>query len=297
MDLQLREPLLDLAQDLGHRVVAGIHHPHPQARGRAGGTLGGQGRPLDLREDLAGFDQQGPPGRGELHVVGGAVQQQHAQFAFEALELLARGRLDDVLAGGRPAEVQLLGQGDEVAQLAKLHARHPRLQLHAEATAPSPTATASRQSCSWPVPPRRGGCCPPESVAVARRRPAGAGSPSGPRPACSTPCPSGRRRVRPDKIHADKGYDSQTNRAWLRRRGIRPRIARRGIESSSRLRRHRWRVERSLSWLSCWRRLQLRWDRDSGRWFAFVLLACAVVCFNRLQFEADRKRRAGCHGC
>jgi transposase len=29
-------------------------------------------------------------------------------------------------------------------------------------------------------------------------------------------------------------------------------------------------------------RLQVRWDRDSGRWFAFVLLACAVVCFNRL---------------
>jgi hypothetical protein len=41
-------------------------------------------------------------------------------------------------------------------------------------------------------------------------------------------------------------------------------------------------VERALSWLSCFRRLQLRWDRDSGRWFAFVLLACAVVCFNRL---------------
>jgi hypothetical protein len=42
-------------------------------------------------------------------------------------------------------------------------------------------------------------------------------------------------------------------------------------ESSTRLGRHRWRVERSLSWLSCWRRLQVRWDRDSGRFFAFVL--------------------------
>jgi hypothetical protein len=39
---------------------------------------------------------------------------------------------------------------------------------------------------------------------------------------------------------------------------------------------------RTESWLSCWWRLQVRWDRDSGRWFAFVLLACAVVCFNRL---------------
>jgi hypothetical protein len=42
------------------------------------------------------------------------------------------------------------------------------------------------------------------------------------------------------------------------------------------------RSSRSLSWLSCFRRLQVRWDRDSGRWFAFVLVACAVVCFNRL---------------
>jgi hypothetical protein len=94
--------------------------------------------------------------------------------------------------------------------------------------------------------------------------------------------PSGRRRTRPDAVHADKGYDSRANRAWLRRRGITARIARRGIESSTRLGYHRWKVERSLSWLSCWRRLGVRWDRDAGRWFAFVLLACALVCFNRL---------------
>jgi IS5 family transposase len=93
---------------------------------------------------------------------------------------------------------------------------------------------------------------------------------------------SGRRRVRPGKLDADKGYHSAVNRARLRRRGIRSRIARRGVESSTRLGRHRWRVERTLSWLSCWRRLQVRWDRGSERWFAFVLLACALTCFQRL---------------
>jgi transposase len=92
--------------------------------------------------------------------------------------------------------------------------------------------------------------------------------------------PAGRRRSRPGALHADKGYDSRANRAQLRRRGITARIARRQVESSTRLGRHRWKVERSLSWLSCFRRLQVRWDRDAGRWFAFVL-ACAVVCFNR----------------
>jgi transposase len=94
--------------------------------------------------------------------------------------------------------------------------------------------------------------------------------------------PAGRRRTRPAKVHADKGYDSRANRAYLRQRGIKARIARRQIESSARLGRHRWKVERALSWLSCFRRLQGRWDRDAGRWFAFVLVACAVVCFNRL---------------
>jgi IS5 family transposase len=94
--------------------------------------------------------------------------------------------------------------------------------------------------------------------------------------------PSRRRRTRPGKVHADKGYDSRANRAYLRQRGIRARIARREVESSRRLGRHRWKVERSLSWLSCFRRLAVRWDRDAGRWFAFVLVACAVGCFNRL---------------
>jgi hypothetical protein len=94
--------------------------------------------------------------------------------------------------------------------------------------------------------------------------------------------PAGRRRTRPGKVHADKGYDSRANRAYLRRRGIKARIARREVESSTRLGRHRWKVERSLSWLSCFRWLQVRWDRDAGRWFAFVLVAWAVVCFNRL---------------
>ena len=94
--------------------------------------------------------------------------------------------------------------------------------------------------------------------------------------------PAGGGAPGPARSTLTRATTAAANRAYLRRRGITARIARRGVESSTRLGRHRWRVERSLSWLSCWRRLQVRWDRDSGRWFAFVLLACAVVCFNRL---------------
>jgi IS5 family transposase len=49
----------------------------------------------------------------------------------------------------------------------------------------------------------------------------------------------GPRRRRPDKLHADTGYDYPHLRAWLRDRRITPRIARRGIETSERLGRHR----------------------------------------------------------
>jgi transposase len=49
----------------------------------------------------------------------------------------------------------------------------------------------------------------------------------------------GRPRQRPVKLHLDKGYDDRRCRRALRRRGITPRIARRGVGSSQRLGRHR----------------------------------------------------------
>ena len=40
----------------------------------------------------------------------------------------------------------------------------------------------------------------------------------------------GRPRRRPDKVHADKGYDFRRCRQYLHRRGIKVQIARRGME-------------------------------------------------------------------
>ncbi|MDB5929067.1 MAG: family transposase [Polaromonas sp.] len=56
----------------------------------------------------------------------------------------------------------------------------------------------------------------------------------------------GKPRQRPGKLHADKAYDHRRCRRACRQRGIEPRIARRGVESSERLGRHRWVVERTL---------------------------------------------------
>jgi hypothetical protein len=87
----------------------------------------------------------------------------------------------------------------------------------------------------------------------------------------------------PGTVHADKADDHRRCRAYLRARGIRPRIARRMIESSTRLGRHRWTIERTEAWLGGWRRLRIRYERSSERFDALVLLACSVICCNRLQ--------------
>jgi IS5 family transposase len=88
----------------------------------------------------------------------------------------------------------------------------------------------------------------------------------------------GRPRQRPAKLHLDKGYDFPRCRRALRRRGIAPRIARRGVESSQRLGRHRYVVERSLAWLVGYRRLQVRYERRADILLGFLGLACALIC-------------------
>lgn len=92
----------------------------------------------------------------------------------------------------------------------------------------------------------------------------------------------GPRRRRPAKLHADKGYDYADLRRFLRGRGIVPRIARRGVERSDRLGRHRWVVERTMSWLNGFRRLHRRYERKPEHFLAFAGIAAALICHHRL---------------
>jgi transposase len=89
----------------------------------------------------------------------------------------------------------------------------------------------------------------------------------------------GRPRRRPAKRHADLGYAARGNRAALRRRGIAPRIARRGVESRARLGRYRWVVERDFAWLHRNRRLRVRYERHPALHDAFLHLGCALICW------------------
>ena len=95
--------------------------------------------------------------------------------------------------------------------------------------------------------------------------------------------PNGRRRKRPGKLHADKAYGIPRCRQALSQRHIRVRIARKGIDSSQRLGRHRWVIERTLAWLNRCRRLTIRYERRADLHQASLTLGCALICFKVLQ--------------
>ncbi len=93
---------------------------------------------------------------------------------------------------------------------------------------------------------------------------------------------AGRPRRRPAKLPADKGYGFAHCRRTLRRRAIIPRIARRGIESSERLGRHRWVVERTPAWFARFRRIAVRYERRADIFTAFHI-AASLICWRFAQ--------------
>nr|WP_235157381.1 IS5 family transposase [Rhodococcus ruber] len=92
----------------------------------------------------------------------------------------------------------------------------------------------------------------------------------------------GPRRRRPGRLRADKGYDAAVHRRWLSERGIVPRIARRGVDTSERLGRYRRKIERTLAWLTGFRRLTIRYERHGEHFAGFLRLAAALTCWKKL---------------
>jgi transposase len=46
---------------------------------------------------------------------------------------------------------------------------------------------------------------------------------------------------------------------------------------------HRWVIERTLAWLSRYRRLTIRYERLAAMHRAFLYLGCALICLRYLQ--------------
>jgi transposase len=95
----------------------------------------------------------------------------------------------------------------------------------------------------------------------------------------------GHPKKYPDRLYADRGYDSEPHRRKLRARGITPFLAKRNTEHGSGLGVYRWVVERTLSWLHQFRRLRVRFDRRKDIQKAFLALAESLICLRTLKPE------------
>ena len=94
----------------------------------------------------------------------------------------------------------------------------------------------------------------------------------------------------PQRLIADRGYDSNAVRQMLAERGIEPIIPARSNNTHAthqdrrklRRYRHRWIVERTIGWLGHFRRLVVRYERLLESYAGFFHLACALLTLRRV---------------
>ncbi len=100
----------------------------------------------------------------------------------------------------------------------------------------------------------------------------------------------GRPRHRPERVQADRGFDAEAHRHWLRAHHMEPVLAKRGTPHGSGLGKTRWVVERTLAWVHQFRRLRVRWERRGDIHYAFFHLALALIT---RRFLKSRPRARG----
>jgi len=97
----------------------------------------------------------------------------------------------------------------------------------------------------------------------------------------------GRPLRKPKIVQGDRGYSSEPHRERLRKRDIKPVLAKIGSPHGSGLGKTRWPVERTIAWLHSFRRLKFRYERYAHIHEAFLSLACALICWTRLKSLAN----------
>jgi transposase len=101
---------------------------------------------------------------------------------------------------------------------------------------------------------------------------------------------AGRPRQKPQRVIADKGYDSDRLRQQLARRGIeliaphRKNRRKPATQDGRALRRYkrRWIIERTIAWLGNFRRLVVRYDRSLTIYHGFFHIACFMIALRRV---------------
>lgn len=100
----------------------------------------------------------------------------------------------------------------------------------------------------------------------------------------------GRPRTRPERLIADKAYDSDPLRERLGHRGIELIVPHRKnrtkppTQDGRPLRRYarRWIVERTNAWLQNFRRLVVRYERSAVVFLGLIHMACAIIALKRV---------------
>ncbi len=127
---QLLEAQLDARIALIERIHQGAHQiagegrRHAQAQAAATEVAHLVDRSLrrfQLAQGTPRMKQVQLAGIGGTHAPAGAVEQLHAQLLFQLPHLLREGRLRNVQRLGGAGEVAMLGDSEQVAQVAKQH--------------------------------------------------------------------------------------------------------------------------------------------------------------------------------
>ncbi len=88
-------------------------------------------------------------------------------------------------------------------------------------------------------------------------------------------------RNKPQHLCLDKGYVGKPCEQAALRRDYIPHLPLKGTETAKPKRRrhkaHRWKVERTLSWLNRARRLLIRWEKKVANYVGFLHLQFAIV--------------------
>ena len=100
----------------------------------------------------------------------------------------------------------------------------------------------------------------------------------------------GRPRQKPQRLIADKAYDSDPLRMRLKKRGMelivphKSNRVRKPTQDGRSLRRYRkrWKIERTNAWLGNFRRLVVRYERYLHIYQAFFHIACFMIVLKRL---------------
>lgn len=111
---------------------------------------------------------------------------------------------------------------------------------------------------------------------------------------------AGRPRRRPERLRADKGYPSKSNRAWLRARDVKTTIPERDDQIAHRRKRpgrpivfdavdYKGRnvVERCFNRLKQWRGIAMRSDKTARNYHAALCLAASLQWLTAISESKD----------